>query len=245
MKKILAPLFALSALLAVSCSNDDEPDIPNDAIALNLAVDDSRSTVGGSDVYINSSLNFTTSQCGIADFGRKGGLNRNPGLTQIAQEVAATPGNYYQVTLARDIRTVAGARAYPLNASYYNVYVDSWIYDKSNDISGAKISYTECFPQTDRLPGWDEDIAVSLVSGPYSQTATYTFPKGCAIDEDIDVYYIDGHYDFASNLEVVVEGNQIKFTNTAYTPDSKARAVVLVRHDSVYTRVNLIVGSPE
>lgn len=117
MKKYGIYLIALVTLLTievVSCSKIDEPQMPVNAISLNMMIGDSETTIGGSDVYINTSNNFTTLCCGIADLGKKGGFNNNPNLTQIAQEVAVIPGNYYQITLAEDIQTIAGARAYPI-----------------------------------------------------------------------------------------------------------------------------------
>lgn len=117
MKKYGIYLIALVTLLTievVSCSKIDEPQMPVNAISLNMMIGDSETTIGGSDVYINTSNNFTTLCCGIADLGKKGGFNNNPNLTQITQEVAVIPGNYYQITLAEDIQTIAAARAYPI-----------------------------------------------------------------------------------------------------------------------------------
>lgn len=152
MNRFLITLSTLLIFTAVACSDDDEPNIPSNAITLNMMIGDSETTIGGSDVYINSSNNFTTSYCGIADLGKNGGLTKAPNLTQIAQEVAVTPGHYYQITLADDIKTVAGARALPIGSNYYNVYVDSWIYDKDSDISGAKSAMPNVTPRPSSSP---------------------------------------------------------------------------------------------
>lgn len=71
-------------MAAVSCS-DDEPKIPADAISLNMMAGDSETTIGGSDVYVNASYNFTSDKCGIAVLGKSGGLNQNPSLSQLAR----------------------------------------------------------------------------------------------------------------------------------------------------------------
>ena len=135
MNKLLITLFSFLAIAVVSCSDDDEPKMPTNAIALNMMIGDSETTIGGSDVFINASNNFTSYDCGIADLGRKGGFNQNPNLSQLAQEIAVTPGNFYQIVLANKVQTVAGDRALPINTNYYNVYVDSWIYDKDKDFT--------------------------------------------------------------------------------------------------------------
>lgn len=245
MKKILTTLLCAFSLSLISCSND-EPQIPTNAITVNMMIGDSGTTIGGSDVYINSSNNFTTSYCGIADFGTKGSFNQNPNLTQIAQEVAVTPGNYYQIVNSKDIRTVAGERAYPINTNYYNVYVDSPIYDKENDICGAKVKYAECFPAVSEklLPKWGSSFGLYLQSWDnYHEGATYKFEKNVTIDKNYRIYEVEGGSYFADNLEVEIQGNEIKFSNKSFTPGSKAEVVVLVRYESLYTEVHFIITS--
>lgn len=154
------------------------------------------------------------------------------------------PGNFYQIVYGGDVRTVAGARAYPVDANYYNVYVDSWIYDKDSDISGAKISYAECYPDARQLPAWNEKIDVKLrpENGPFRETATYTFAKGCVIDDNIDASDFEDS-DLAERLDITADGNTITFSNVAWTPGGKAQVALRVRHESLYTRVFLNVES--
>ena len=245
MKKHLTTLLCAFSLLLISCSND-EPQIPTNAITVNMMIGDSETTIGGSDVYINTSNNFTTSYCGIADFGTKGSFNQNPNLTQIAQEVAVTPGNYYQIVNSKDISTVAGERAYPINTNYYNVYVDSPIYDKENDVCGAKVKYAECFPAvSDKiLPKWGSTFALYLQAwNSYEELATYMFQKNVEIDKNYRIYDVDGDTNLMDNLEVMIQGNVIEFSNKSFTPNSKAEVVVFVRHESLYTEVHFIITS--
>lgn len=141
--------------------------MPTNAIALNMMIGDSETTIGGSDVFINASNNFTSYDCGIADLGRKGGFNQNPNLSQLAQEIAVTPGNFYQIVLANKVQTVAGDRALPINTNYYNVYVDSWIYDKDKDIAGAKSAILSVSPKSNSFPN-----GTAISPGPIKMTGT-------------------------------------------------------------------------
>lgn len=245
MNKLIIALTVFLSIAAVSCNDDNEPNLPANSITMNMMISDGETTLGGSDVYINNSVNFTTSQCGIADLGKKGGMDKSPNLSQIGQEVAVTPCSYYQIFNARDIRTVAGARAYPVDANFYNVYVDSWIYDKENDICGAKVSYAECYPEIKQLPEWDEVIELSMKiksSDDVMETAEFTFPEGCVIDDDISVYDYEYSY-LKDRLDIVVEDNKITFSNSSWTPGGKVHVTLLVRYESTYTRVAFDVES--
>ena len=239
MNKLSVSLFALLAISTAACGNDDEPKIPSNALALNMMMGDRETAIGGSDVIINESGNFNTSRCAIADLGTKGEFNKNPNLTQIAQNVAINPGNFYQITLVNDIETVAEARAMPLNANYYNVYVDSWIYNKDNDIVGAKIEYAESYPQYKNLPEWGKtiDLKLNKNKAQTEENASYSFPKGCKIDREYDIDYQKGSYDLARNLNVEIKDNQIKFSNTYPASGGTVPVNVLVRYESTYTKV--------
>ena len=213
--------------------------MPTNAIALNMMIGDSETTIGGSDVFINASNNFTSYDCGIADLGRKGGFNQNPNLSQLAQEIAVTPGNFYQIVLANKVQTVAGDRALPINTNYYNVYVDSWIYDKDKDIAGAKISYTECFPEVKQLPEWDSHFSGTHQNDGYGkERATFTFSKGCHIDKNVDAYFTDGYNNLTDELEFEIKENQIVITYP-YLTSHQLDVRLLIRYESVYTRVLL------
>ena len=236
--KFLFPAICVISLSMASCSNDDEPRVPADAISLNMMIGDSETTVGGSDVYVNTSSNFTSNNCGIAVLGKKGGFDRNPNLSQVAQEVAVTPGNFYQIALAGNIRTVAGERAIPVNTNYYNVYVDSWIYNKDKDIAGVKISYTECYPKVRQLPEWDSEVKVKLESDGYLCQTTYSFPQGCNIDKNVDAYYTNGYEDLTDELEIEIKANQIVMSYPALS-DHDPYVRLLVRYNGAYTRVAL------
>lgn len=237
MKQFIIPFLFAACLFTTACSDDDEPNIPTDAITLNMSIGDNGTTIGGSDVFINSSHNFTTSSCGISDLGKKGGFDRNPNLAQIAQEVAVSPGSYYQIMHARDIENVGGARAFSVNTNYYNVYVDSWINDKDGDISGAKVSYAECYPKDNKLPKWDSTIEIDFHE--YGSQYEYSFDNGLVADPYFDIYTSENS-NMSERLDIEVKDNHVTFTvsGTAY---GSAEVVMLVRHESLFTRVRFIV----
>lgn len=239
MNKSAILTIIIACLAFASCSSDDEPKIPTNAISLNLTRDGG-TTIGGSDVYMNNSDNFTTQYCAIADLGQKSGFNRNPVLTQLAQEVAVTPGNYYQIMVADDIRNVAGERAYPLDANFYNLHVDSWLYDKNNDLAGAKVTYAECYPEDSRLPKWDENLEI-VIDPAHDGVGTYIFGKDCHIDSDIKVSSVNNSslHEF---LQFEVDDNKLSVSNK-WALSGVVKAVVLVRHESVYTSVNFTITS--
>lgn len=244
MNKPLIIIFSILSFAVVSCSNDDEPGIPDNAITLNMMSVDRNSTIGNTDVYINSADNFTSSYCEIADLGRKGGFSRKPSLSQLGREVAVTSGNYYQIFYSRDFSTVADGRAYPVNARFYNVFVDSWIYDKENEISGAKVTYAECYPDARPLPEWDSEITIRLKSlnGDVPETGIYSFPKGCKIDDDVETSDI-GASSMKNYIDIDVNGNTISVSNSAWTPSGIVKAELYVRYENLYTRVTLNIES--
>ena len=242
MNKVLFPFLFAACLLTSACSND-EPQIPANAITVNMMNDDNKqSTIGSSDVYISSANNFTSQTCGIVKLGGKASMNQNPNLSQIAQEVAVLPGNYYQILSAGLIKKVAEESAYPLDASYYNMYVDSWIYNNDKEIAGAVISYTECFPHSKSLPEWDTEIEVNLHEKNGVETAAYSSAKGVRIDE---TYYCTGvnANGLADHIEIVISGNKISFKNSGWCPGDQATITLLIRCESIYSRVKLIVNS--
>lgn len=245
MNNLYISILCVACLFMSACNNDDEPKIPTDAIAFNMMTGNDNTTIGGSDVYINNSLNFATSYCGISDLGKTGGFNANPSLNQLAQEVAVTPGNFYQITLARDIQMIAGERAYPVDAGYYNVYVDSWIYNKNNDIDGAKISYIEAYPSIKELPEWDSVINLTLTPEKDDinvEVAEYSFPDRCRIDDDVTVYGVNNS-SLKDVIDIQIDKNRISFRNGAWTPEGEIEVILLVRCESAYTRVSIKVKS--
>lgn len=242
-KKQIITLITPALLFLPACSDNDEPEIPGNAITLNMMNDDNGETsIGNSDVHINSSNNFISSYCDIVDLGRKGNFNQNPDLTQIARQMAVTPGNYYQIVLSGDIHNVAGQRAFPLSGYFYNVYVDSWLYNSDNSICGAKVQYAECTPSTNKLPEWDTTFSLYLKADKYTETVSYSFNAEAKIDSDYDIYDLNDS-DLRRVIDIKIMDNKITFTNSAYTPGGKVEVVLKVRFASIYSRVRFIISS--
>ena len=238
MNRLFVPFLFICCLFLTACSDDNEPAIPSDALSLNMLVGDNETTIGGSDVFINNSRNFISSRCGIADLGKKGAFNRNPNLSQVAQEVAVTPGHYYQIMPAGDIRTVAGERAHPINSNYYNVYVDSWIYDKDREIEGAKVRFAECFPKSDKLPEWGAEIKNFDIYNDGSRFE-YSFEKGVIVDPNCNIYNYEGST-IGDHIKVDVRDNNIIFNVSGYYYGT-AEVIVNVRYESMYSRVRFVI----
>ena len=230
----------LLCLFLYSCSND-EPKIPDNAININVMKEGyGETTIGNSDVYINMADNFVSQQCAITDIGTKGTLNRNPVTDQLSQTVAVEPGHFYQFFIFDDFETVAGERAFPLNKAFYNVYVDSWIY-QAEEITGAKITYLESYPQRDHLPEWDETLEVILKSSNNNEVGSYSFDKNVVIDPDYTVLFAEDYFD--QHVEITIKDNTISFFNPAWTPGAYCKLQIRVRQGSVYSQVVMFVNS--
>ena len=234
MKKYLLSILGIACLGLASCSDDKEyyePAMPDNSIALNMMNQSNGKTMlGESDVYINDANNFTSAQCGISDLGSRGSLDANPNLTQVAREIAVTPGNYYQVFITDDIREVAGQRAIPVDCTYYNFLTESWINDKDGNHTGAKVIYTECKPDTD-LPAWNEVVASMEVQ--LYKAVEHIFEKDVKIDDNYQIYSENGNTDA---LEVRIENNKVTFISKKYSYDDYDVQLYL-RSGCVYTRV--------
>lgn len=90
MNKLSVTLFALLAISTIACSNNDEPKIPTNALTLNMMIGDRGTAIGGSDVIIDESSNFSTSRCAIADLGTKSGFAQtltSPRLLRTSQSL--------------------------------------------------------------------------------------------------------------------------------------------------------------
>ena len=241
MKALKTSILLFVCLLAGSCSND-EPKLPDNAISVNIMKEGfGGTTIGQSDVYINVYDNFVSEQCGITDLGSKSNLITNPNLGLMAQDVAVEPGRYYQFFLLNNVKTVAGEWAISLQNAYYNVYVDSWIY-QADEVAGAKITYAETYPQNDKLPEWDSTLEVILKDTDSGEVGSYTFDKSVAIDPDFTI--VEAQNSLDKHIEITVKGNTISFFNAAYIVQGFVKLRLLLRQGSVYTRVLMIVNSP-
>ncbi|MDE6287284.1 MAG: DUF5036 family protein, partial [Muribaculaceae bacterium] len=92
-------LFAVFAMLMglASCNNDEPEKIAN-TLSLNMMnSENGKTTISGTDVYVNEANNFCSRQFVINDLGPKAGFSTRPDLSQLSNEVAVIPGHYYQI----------------------------------------------------------------------------------------------------------------------------------------------------
>lgn len=240
MKTISKLLIGISPFILFSC-HQDEPKVPESAITVNILKEIyGGSTIGESDVYINAADNFTSSDCAISYIGLKGSLTDNPNLSQVSSEMAVEPYCYYQIFLKKDLETVADKLSFPINQIFYNVYVDSWLY-LDDEISGAKITYTESQPEESHLPKWEEEIELNLNKSGNAESCSYSFEKNVAIDPTYEI--IDKGSILDRHIEIRIQSNKIEFFNPADTPNDYIKIMFKVRYNSVYSKVIFIVNS--
>lgn len=240
MTKSTILIAAIACLLGLAACNNDEPELFPNTLSLNMMnSENGRTVISGTDVYVNEANNFCSRQFVINDLGTKGGFSSKPNLSQLSHEVAVVPGHYYQMFEEWYVGDIAGATAFPISESFFCVYADSWIYDKSNNIIGVLIKFAETKPSVGKLPAWDTEYTLILHKGfDYVERAKYSFPKGFSIDKNYDLRSDDM---FKQSLETQILDNTITFENHAYAPCCRAKVTVNVREGNVYSSVSFIV----
>lgn len=235
MKKTLTVLCCLYALIICSCSNDDDWDMPADAITLNMMNEENGKTVlGQSDLYINAANNFYTSHCGITE--ANGGSYNKPALSQLTHEIAVKPGKRYQVFPSALIHTFpSGTYAFQQNEVFYNLRVENFI-KNGDEITGAVVTYAETYPEATGLPQWDETIGRLNNLG---EIVSYSFPKGSEIEWEGQSYSDDSAFD------ITIRGNEL--TVTLLKPVNQVSGpygwfYIYVRNGHTFTRVMVKVG---
>lgn len=238
LKKTFLPLLSAVALCLTACGGDDEPPIPSDAITVNMMNESNGKTrLGDTDIYITNANNFKSGYCVLADHGRNGRLDAMPSFGTLSNEVAVTPGNYYQMFLSFDVEEIAGKPAVPVGSIFYNICVDAPIKDDNGVVIGAAVSYNECEAKAQGLPDWDADIDIDMYD---REHADYKFDKDVVIDPE---YEVIGDDLLEETLEVSISGNRISFTNVAYTPECRATVLVQARKGSLFTMVAFKVST--
>lgn len=218
MPKLAAAALAIVLAAALPACDKDDAESDTTAMQLNMMDENNgRTTLGASDVYINDAGNFRTSTCRLTTFGKNGrGFDAAPALDQTATELAVIPGHCYQIFAASGLLTFeSGVCAYPVNATYLNARVDSWIEDGDGATTGAKVSFKECRPAAGVLPEWESRAeAVDY--------CTWRFPAGCEINV--------GAYD-SYGVSVTIDGNTV----TAYSQYGGIAIPIYLRKGYVYT----------
>ncbi len=240
----LAALFCMTGISVTSCSSDDDMfyNYPESVISLNMMNESNGNTkLADSNVYINNADNFTSTSTSavIAPLGTNGGFTALPALSQLASEVAVIPGEFYQVFNDKDVRMFAsGKRALSVDASYYNLYVASWINDDNGKHIGAKVSYNIESLENTTLPAWNE-TACTLIHGIGANSswvepedgAVCKFPAGSEINVDYNGW--------ENYITIEVEGNVVTARFTNNRPRESGQAYLYVRDGSFYTRATV------
>lgn len=237
----VSALFVLASAAFVSCGSDDDfYEMPENLIMLNMMNESHGKTVlGESGVYINNANNFTSETASIADLGMRGGYFQTPALTQLAREIAVSPGSFYQVFDEGLKSFASGKRAVRVGGTYYNIYVSDWISDDNTGRHiGAKVSYNTLNADRGQLPEWDYTAGTLLVLDantliPVKDEVSYTFPAGSEINVDYN-----GN---ESHILISVEGSKVTATLTTNYPRQSCVAYVYVRENGVYTRTQFEV----
>lgn len=236
-------LFGLSLLLLlltglVSCNDDDIKD-PDDAVTLNMLNEKNGKTfLGTSDVFINSSNNFQTSSCYIADAGLTSGLGANvaPQLNNLTREAAVVAGHFYQIYERGTLQSFpSGNSAILIGSGYYKMYVLSPI--TNGDVaSGAIVKYVLAYPDAKNLPEYRE--VIGRLNG-VGETFEYVLPKNAE-------YMLDDYWNEVEGaFDIQTAGNKLSVTllkpvNTIYGPYGTHKIYIRLGH--TYTVVDLNVG---
>jgi len=171
-KLFLYSVFFISATVFYGCENDDI-DNPSGVVAVNMMnVDNGKTVLGNSDVYIDNANNFYGSTCVIANIGKKNGLGnlKLPVLNALSNRVALEPNHAYQIFRNGAFREFpSGKQALHINAEYYNVFVVSQI-KKDGDIVGANVKYVLMDAPDNGLPEYNSYIGELIAYEKYDLT---------------------------------------------------------------------------
>lgn len=233
-------LLLLFTIGFTSCNDDDEIKDPEGTVTLNMLNEENGKTIlGESDVYINSSNNFKTSSCYIADVGNAPGLGGNfkPQLNTLAQEVAVVSGHLYQI-YDRDMirRFPSGSLAVHAGSGYYKAYVVSEI-KNATVVTGAMVKYVLTYPDSEGLPSYGEVIGTLDEVG---DSFEYNLSKNGECD------FIDSQWNYNNDaFDIKINNNRLVVTllkpvNTASGPYGEYN--LYIRSGSTYTLAQVNIG---
>lgn len=238
--KNLFGLFLLFlSLVGFGSCNDDDIKEPADAVTLNMLNEKNGKTfLGTSDVFINTSNNFQTYSCFIADAGPMSGLGANvaPQLNNLTKEAAVVAGHFYQIYDRQTLLDFpSGNRAIQAGTGYYKVYVTNPIYS-GDTMTGATVKYVLTYPEVKDLPEYGSVIGTLEQVG---ESFEYVLPKGAE-------YVLDEYWDSVANaFDVQTAGNKLTVSllrtpNHEYGPYGTYK--IYMRIGVVYTVVEVNVG---
>ena len=233
-------LLLMCALCFVGCDDDEDsiPRFPEGTSSLRMMNEDNgRTMLGNSDVYITRDGNFRSSQSPLFDMGKKKGIGdiEMPDFINMAPSVAVEPGHGYVVCNADYVTQFpSGTYAIAENSNVYRVYVDTWIRDKEDNITGANVRFLLGKP-ANGMPAWDSTAGTIY----FVRMADRIEPVRIELPErDIEVEYLG---DADQLLTHSVSGRTLTITmQDFYIPGSDhAEYSLLVRSGHVYTQIKV------
>ena len=160
---------------------------------------------------------------------------RMPDFINMAPSVAVEPGHGYVVCNADYVTQFpSGTYAIAENSNVYRVYVDTWIRDKEDNITGANVRFLLGKP-ANGMPAWDSTAGTIY----FVRMADRIEPVRIELPErDIEVEYLG---DADQLLTHSVSGRTLTITmQDFYIPGSDhAEYSLLVRSGHVYTQIKV------
>lgn len=225
-------LLVVMMFAAISCSDDDDnaPDLENITTLNMLNVDNGRTRLGNSDIYINEENNFSTNSCYIVELGAADGIGKviPPKVGNgLVRKASVSGGWLYQ---AFDEETImqfpSKAIAMMVDAAYYQFYVESYIMKEipnttTSENVGAVVKYSMVYPDPQDLPEYGKTI---LDVSSSDNVVEMQFP------DDVEFYYEPDEM-----FDVQTDGGKLTVTcNYAYYQREYG---IYIRRDNVFTKI--------
>lgn len=191
MKTLVRVLCLVVMIACFSACSNDEPTEPSNTAELNmLNVDNGKTKLGKSDVYIDEANNFhSEGDWYLSDAGKVGNLGANGvfDASLLESQVRVIPGHLYYLIPKSIVRTFPSGKNAVLNGSkYYKLYVTSEI-KNGNEVMGAVVRFAETILEnkalyksgtivgtidSDRFAAWEnKSLKIPLpVDGEYMKT---------------------------------------------------------------------------
>lgn len=221
-------LYLAASLLVVvlsSCKKeDDTPLFPSGTVTLNMNNElHGKTYLFGTRMFINKANNFYSVDEYFFDEGAASGIGRQPDvdMRNLTREASVVPGHVYRVYDERyTLRFPSGNWASAPGATYYRVYVDSFIKDKDDKPIGAVVKYLSLTAP--------QKIDVIFTAKDYNREVggfTYRLPNGA---ECMWANYINSHFDIS------IKGNVLTMKRILH---ERGSYVIRVRDGNVYYKV--------
>ena len=227
----------------ISCDKDKE-DVnlfPEGTSTLRMMNEENGKTIlGNSDVYITKEGNFKSGQFPIFDMGEKKGIQdiAMPNFVNMAPEVAVNLKHGYVLCNDRDVYTFdSQKKAIIENAQVYRIFVDSWIQDKEENITGANVYFLLGTPmEHGQMPAYDSNIGSLSWNYDLGKTNILNLAIPSSNPNDIEIEFITEGGD--EYIAYSINKNSISFSLKVahiWATDYRLR----IRCNRVYTEVIL------